>query len=166
MIILVSDGIESDTQLLKISVLDLLTEDTDEDGLSDEEEIALGTDPHNPDSDGDGFFDGTRWRREPIPRIRTTFLDQNLILPTLHWWQKTMIPMGSVVRWNLMRWGKDLLFCSIRSQRKAGKALLNLGYLNEDDTADSLSESVIGLSGQSTTFGLQTESIEGEQFAR
>jgi hypothetical protein len=32
--------------------------DSDRDGLADEEEIGLGTDPHNADSDGDGLSDG------------------------------------------------------------------------------------------------------------
>jgi len=32
--------------------------DSDGDGLTDAEEIALGTDPNNPDTDGDGFSDG------------------------------------------------------------------------------------------------------------
>ncbi len=32
--------------------------DTDSDGLPDGDEVDLGTDPLNPDSDGDGFFDG------------------------------------------------------------------------------------------------------------
>jgi len=32
--------------------------DTDNDGLSDEEEAALNTDPNNPDTDGDGILDG------------------------------------------------------------------------------------------------------------
>ncbi len=32
--------------------------DTDEDGLSDPDEIAAGTDPRNPDTDGDGLLDG------------------------------------------------------------------------------------------------------------
>jgi len=31
--------------------------DTDQDGLTDEEELALGTDPNNIDTDGDGLFD-------------------------------------------------------------------------------------------------------------
>ncbi|HET7153600.1 MAG TPA: OmpA family protein [Candidatus Kapabacteria bacterium] len=31
--------------------------DSDGDGLTDKEEIALGTDPHNPDTDGDGLTD-------------------------------------------------------------------------------------------------------------
>ena len=33
-------------------------EDQDQDGLADQEELALGTDPSNPDSDGDGYSDG------------------------------------------------------------------------------------------------------------
>jgi len=32
--------------------------DSDQDGLTDQEEQALGTDPHNPDTDGDGYLDG------------------------------------------------------------------------------------------------------------
>lgn len=32
--------------------------DSDNDGLTDEQEKKLGTDPHNPDTDGDGLFDG------------------------------------------------------------------------------------------------------------
>ena len=32
--------------------------DSDNDGLSDDEEIALGTDPNMEDTDGDGFTDG------------------------------------------------------------------------------------------------------------
>ncbi|MEP2237349.1 MAG: gliding motility-associated C-terminal domain-containing protein, partial [Maribacter sp.] len=32
--------------------------DTDNDGLPDEEEIRIGTDPNNPDTDGDGIMDG------------------------------------------------------------------------------------------------------------
>lgn len=34
------------------------TDDSDGDGLTDEQELALGTDPHNPDTDGDGYPDG------------------------------------------------------------------------------------------------------------
>jgi hypothetical protein len=33
-------------------------QDSDEDGLSDEEEADLGTDPEDPDTDGDGVSDG------------------------------------------------------------------------------------------------------------
>ncbi len=32
--------------------------DSDHDGLTDDEEAKLGTDPHNPDTDGDGLSDG------------------------------------------------------------------------------------------------------------
>jgi hypothetical protein len=34
------------------------TTDTDNDGLTDLEELQLGIDPANPDSDGDGIADG------------------------------------------------------------------------------------------------------------
>lgn len=35
--------------------------DSDGDGLSDDEEAALGTDPNNPDTDGDGVLDGAEF---------------------------------------------------------------------------------------------------------
>src|SRR5262249_27647766 len=38
------------------------TVDSDNDGLTDEEELALGTDPNNPDTDGDGISDGNEVR--------------------------------------------------------------------------------------------------------
>jgi len=37
---------------------DPLDTDTDDDGLDDGEEVDLGTDPTNPDTDGDGLLDG------------------------------------------------------------------------------------------------------------
>ena len=33
--------------------------DSDNDGLSDSQELELGTDPHNPDTDSDGYLDGS-----------------------------------------------------------------------------------------------------------
>lgn len=44
------------TEALTITVND--PEDLDCDGLTNDEEVALGTDPNNPDSDGDGINDG------------------------------------------------------------------------------------------------------------
>ena len=38
---------------------DILRDDRDGDGLADFEEDELGTDPDNPDTDGDGLLDGT-----------------------------------------------------------------------------------------------------------
>jgi hypothetical protein len=55
----VRDGLESDTIEIEVtveSVPDL--DDPDEDGLTTEEERALGTDPYDPDSDGGGWSDG------------------------------------------------------------------------------------------------------------
>jgi hypothetical protein len=36
--------------------------DSDQDGLSDWQEVILGTDPFNPDTDGDGYLDGTEYK--------------------------------------------------------------------------------------------------------
>ncbi len=44
---------------IKIEAQQEFLKDSDNDGISDLEEIRLGTDPFNPDSDGDGFLDGT-----------------------------------------------------------------------------------------------------------
>jgi uncharacterized protein YegL len=45
-----------------ISTKDGLKVDSDGDGLTDEEELKLGTDPTNPDTDGDGISDGVEVR--------------------------------------------------------------------------------------------------------
>ena len=54
-------GFEALTDEDEINIYDTnpLIADTDEDGLSDGDEIALGADPNNPDTDGDGIEDGT-----------------------------------------------------------------------------------------------------------
>ena len=41
-------------------------DDPDDDGLTNIEELMLGTDPMNPDSDGDGSFDGSFLARGPV----------------------------------------------------------------------------------------------------
>lgn len=52
----VKDFIASNMSMHADSALDQV--DSDGDGLTDAEELALGTDPLNPDTDGDGFSDG------------------------------------------------------------------------------------------------------------
>lgn len=49
------------TQVLeghKTRIKKMLVKDSDHDGISDDDEKVFGTDPQNPDSDGDGFLDG------------------------------------------------------------------------------------------------------------
>ncbi|PLX26869.1 hypothetical protein C0583_06175 [Candidatus Parcubacteria bacterium] len=45
------------------------TIDSDNDGLSDKEEIELNTNPNNPDTDGDGFLDGEEVKNGHNPVI-------------------------------------------------------------------------------------------------
>ncbi|WP_223636389.1 Ig-like domain-containing protein [Corallococcus sp. EGB] len=51
-------GTHSATATTTFTVTQAGAVDSDNDGLTDAEEIALGTDPNNPDSDGDGIPDG------------------------------------------------------------------------------------------------------------
>ncbi|SFE51205.1 MBG domain-containing protein [Sunxiuqinia elliptica] len=65
-------------------IADILDPDDDNDGLTDEEEEAMGTDPLNPDSDGDGIND----KEDPNPNIPTSVdqvkLDQQVqVYPTV-----------------------------------------------------------------------------------
>lgn len=46
----------------------LIKKDSDNDGLSDEEEIKYGTDINNPDTDGDGYLDGEEVRNGYNPK--------------------------------------------------------------------------------------------------
>ncbi|GEM_PF-2226595 len=49
--------------------LELISDDTDRDGLTTQEEKKFGTDPHNPDTDGDGLTDGDEvhvYRTNPL----------------------------------------------------------------------------------------------------
>jgi Bacterial TSP3 repeat len=53
------------------------TGDSDGDCLSDTEELALGTDPNNPDSDGDGWFDGPCNERRKLTVVNVTTHESN-----------------------------------------------------------------------------------------
>ena len=58
-VIEVSDGDDTDTIICRVTVEPVEdSDDSDGDGLTDDEEIEAGTDPDNPDSDGDGVNDG------------------------------------------------------------------------------------------------------------
>lgn len=57
----VHDDILDGNHIVRLSVLYNIVDfakDSDGDGLSDEDEAKLGTDPKNPDTDGDGLLDG------------------------------------------------------------------------------------------------------------
>ena len=44
--------------LAQSQTITVVVPDTDGDGLTDDQEVAIGTDPQNPDTDGDGTNDG------------------------------------------------------------------------------------------------------------
>ncbi len=56
------DTTDSGVNPLEFKAINEITLDTDKDGLSDLEEKAIGTDPNNPDTDGDGVDDGTEYQ--------------------------------------------------------------------------------------------------------
>ncbi len=49
-----------------------VSQDSDFDLLSDEEEVRIGTDPNNPDTDGDGYLDGLEVKSGYSPLVRAS----------------------------------------------------------------------------------------------
>lgn len=71
---------------IKIEKGKSLAMDSDGDGLSDMEEMALGTAPFNPDSDGDGFLDGNEYAAgydplKPAPADKIIYQDPQKVKP-------------------------------------------------------------------------------------
>ena len=56
--VVVSDGKDTDEQIIRVRVIDDTDEDSDGDGLNDAQEKQLGTDPFKKDTDGDSHDDG------------------------------------------------------------------------------------------------------------
>jgi len=70
----------------KIKKQTILVKDSDNDGLSDKEEIAIGTNPFNPDSDKDGFLDGDEYVAgfnplKPGPAGKIVYQSPKRVLP-------------------------------------------------------------------------------------
>ena len=69
--------------------------DSDRDGLTDQQEKILGTDPENPDTDGDGIIDS----KDPNPLVRDSEKQENkktdggfrFHLPTIKAWYLLLI---------------------------------------------------------------------------
>lgn len=55
--------------------------DTDYDGLTDFEEVILGTDSRNPDTDGDGISDGYEFLAGLNPLVKDDWRGKNIMLP-------------------------------------------------------------------------------------
>jgi len=73
-----SDGILEDTQRVVITIYSV--GDSDGDGLTDEEEIALGTDPFKADTDGDGHGDGEEVNAGTDPLSESSYPAETAIL--------------------------------------------------------------------------------------
>ncbi len=102
--------------------------DSDKDGLKDWEESLWGTDPHNPDTDGDGTPDGTeaQLKRNPLVKGPNDSLDQ--------------YPMGTTATSNQRLTQSDLLSQELFARYSEAKA--QNGTLSADDQAAIL-QSVI-----------------------
>jgi len=64
----------------------ITADDTDGDGISNDEEKTYGTDPNNPDTDGDGWGDGVEILNGTSPTDKTSFpkFDTNISSSTSH----------------------------------------------------------------------------------
>lgn len=76
----------SEYQENKIQESKKLFKDSDQDGISDAEEIRIGTDPLNPDSDNDGFLDGVEYAGgynplDPSPAEKIVYQDPRNVSP-------------------------------------------------------------------------------------
>lgn len=80
------EKIVKEKEELKIEKIQPIIKDSDEDGLSDEEEIRIGTDSYNPDSDQDGFLDGEEYFAgydplKPGPADKIVYQDPRKVKP-------------------------------------------------------------------------------------
>jgi len=126
--------------------------DSDGDGLSDAQEIMLGTDPFNPDTDGDGFSDGVEVASGSDPlnplctplNCRVPGGEADSVLFSL---VNTVVPAGSFNE------ADSVLFSLIN-------AVPPVGSFNE---ADSVLFSVMNSASISTTQNRRTQSPESGQ---
>ena len=65
------------------------TLDCDNDGLTNKEETALGTDPLNKDSDGDGVIDGTEIKDKTDPLILCDYILESQTVPVSSSWSNS-----------------------------------------------------------------------------
>jgi hypothetical protein len=86
------DGL-SDWDEIAVYKTDPTRADTDGDGLSDGQEVALGTDPRQADTDGDGVKDGTEVKQGTDPKDPSSTLPQNL--PEIPRWQMKVVSVDS-----------------------------------------------------------------------
>ncbi len=113
-----------------------ITKDSDSDGLSDSFESSIGTDPDNPDTDGDGFTDGEEYLSytDPLksrsnPKNRLRLRNFAIALFTL------LVVVFSVIQFSIKTFSQKThasdttpivkLFEKVRQKRKNRKARYN-----------------------------------------
>lgn len=105
-----TDLLASSTQNIDLSVPPIASPDSDSDGLTDSEEIVIGTRFDNPDSDGDSYLDGaevlagydpaSKGKLESNPfiaKIVTNFTDDNFQTLSVKSWSYSPLPSSKQV---------------------------------------------------------------------
>ncbi|NBR22116.1 MAG: cadherin repeat domain-containing protein, partial [Proteobacteria bacterium] len=146
-VILVSDGLATDSQTIEIVILDDANEDSDGDGITDKEEMEKGTDPNNWDSDGDGYSDGEEKDQETNP------LDENDYPGVIRGFDfSTLVSVAenndysnqsSQVEFNAVA-GKTYYFAIDGARASRGIARIGLSYQRRQGSTSSSASSAIG----------------------
>lgn len=105
--------------------------DSDGDGLSDQEELALGTDPHNPDTDGDGYSDGVEVANGFDPLVKNVMATVDSELETKEG-EESVTSNTEIDKVDEKQSATDLLIKNLQEQKKKELELLNKATVDEE----------------------------------